>query len=35
MTDFCLAARFVAVICLSDQQELLFTARVMNVNNEN
>jgi hypothetical protein len=35
MTDFGLAARFVAVVSLSDRQELLFTARVTNVNNEN
>jgi len=35
MTGFVLAAGFVAVICPSDQQELLFTARVTNVNNEN
>jgi len=34
MTDFGLAAWFVAVVCLSDQQELLLTARVKKIRNE-
>ena len=34
MTDFGLAAWYVAVVCLSDQQELPFTASVTKVSNE-